>query len=64
MKREKRQGSTNKVVLMLSNGVTASRDSVMPAPNPAITVRGPDILPFSSCSSALYLSNATKPCLF
>ena len=35
-------------VLMLSKGVTASRDSVMPAPNPAITVLGPEMLPASS----------------
>ena len=35
-------------VLMLSKGVTASNDSVMPAPNPAITVLGPEILPVSS----------------
>ena len=42
------------VVLMLSNGVTASNDSVTPAPKPAITVRGPDILPFASCNRALY----------
>lgn len=33
---------------MLSNGVTASNDSVNPAPKPAITVLGPDIFPFSS----------------
>jgi hypothetical protein len=39
---------TNSWVLMLSNGVTARSDSVNPAPNPAITVRGPDIFPFSS----------------
>jgi hypothetical protein len=52
---------TNKVVLILSNGVTASRDSVTPAPNPAITVLGPDIFPFESCSNALYWSNATNP---
>lgn len=35
-------------VLMLSNGVTASKDSVMPAPKPAMTVPGPEILPFAS----------------
>ena len=40
-------------VLMLSKGVTASRDSVMPAPKPAITVRGPDILPSASSRSDL-----------
>jgi hypothetical protein len=45
---------------MLSKGVTASKDSVTPAPNPAITVRGPEIFPFSSCSIDLYWSNATK----
>jgi hypothetical protein len=48
------------VVLMLSNGVTASRDSVKPAPNPAMTVLGPEIFPFSSCSIDLYWSNATN----
>lgn len=37
-----------KVVLMLSNGVTASNDSVNPAPKPAITVRGPEIFPLAS----------------
>lgn len=36
---------THSVVLMLSVGVTASNDSVTPAPNPAMTVRGPEILP-------------------
>jgi hypothetical protein len=41
------------VVLMLSNGVTASNDSVIPAPNPAMTVLGPDIWPASSCSRVL-----------
>lgn len=51
----------NNVVLILSNGVTASKDSVMPAPNPAITVLGPDILPASSCNKVLYVSNATNP---
>lgn len=35
-------------VLMLSNGVTASSDSVMPVAMPANTVAGPEILPFSS----------------
>lgn len=49
------------VVLMLSVGVTASSDSVTPAPKPAITVPGPDSLPFSSASKALNLSNATNP---
>ena len=45
---------------MLSNGVTASSDSVIPAPNPATTVRGPDTLPSASARSALYVSNATN----
>lgn len=49
------------VVLMLSVGVTARRDSVMPAPKPARTVRGPESLPFSSASRLLYWSNATNP---
>lgn len=53
--------SPHSVVLILSKGVTASNDSVMPAPNPAMTVRGPEILPISSCSNVLYVSNATKP---
>jgi len=47
-------------VLMLSNGVTASNDSVMPAPNPAMTVLGPEILPASSWSIDLYVSKATN----
>lgn len=45
---------TYSVVLILSNGVTASNDSVTPAPKPAMTVRGPDILPSASDSKALY----------
>jgi hypothetical protein len=49
------------VVLILSNGVTASKDSVTPAPKPAITVRGPETLPSASANNALYWSNATKP---
>jgi hypothetical protein len=53
----------HKVVLMLSNGVTASNDSVIPAPKPAITVLGPDMLPVSSCNIALYWSKATNPAL-
>ncbi len=56
-----RRPLTYRVVLMLSKGVTASSDSVIPAPNPAITVRGPDILPCSSCSRVLYVSKATNP---
>lgn len=48
------------VVLILSNGVTASNDSVTPAPKPAMTVRGPEMWPFSSCSMDLNWSNATK----
>lgn len=35
-------------VLILSNGVTASKDSVMPVPMPASTVLGPEILPSAS----------------
>jgi len=42
------------VVLILSKGVTASKLSVTPAPNPAITVLGPEIFPSASWSSALY----------
>lgn len=52
---------TYRVVLILSKGVTASSDSVIPAPKPAITVRGPDIRPCSSCSRVLYVSKATNP---
>ena len=52
---------THSVVFILSNGVTANKDSVIPAPKPAITVLGPDILPYSSCSNVLYVSKATKP---
>ena len=55
------QFKTHSVVFMLSNGVTANKDSVIPAPNPAITVLGPDIFPNSSCSNVLYVSKATKP---
>jgi hypothetical protein len=43
---------------MLSNGVTASNDSVTPAPKPANTVLGPDNFPSSSTSKFLYASNA------
>src|SRR4051812_47240279 len=46
---------------MLSVGVTARRDSGTPAPNPAKTVRGPDILPSASASIFLYRSKATNP---
>lgn len=53
--------SADNCVLILSNGVTATRDSVKPAPNPATTVLGPEILPFSSWREALMASNATKP---
>lgn len=49
------------VVLILSNGVTASNDSVTPAPNPAMTVLGPEIFPSASCSMDLYWSKATNP---
>ena len=52
---------THSVVFILSKGVTANSDSVIPAPRPAITVLGPDILPNSSCSNVLYVSKATKP---
>ena len=52
---------THSVVFILSKGVTANKDSVIPAPKPAITVLGPDILPNSSCSNVLYVSKATKP---
>ena len=50
-----------RVVLMLSVGVTARRDSVTPAPKPARTVRGPVILPSASARSFLYWSKATNP---
>jgi hypothetical protein len=53
-------GLAHSVVLMLSNGVTASNDSVTPAPKPAITVRGPEMLPSASCNIDLYWSNATN----
>jgi len=45
---------------MLSVGVTAMRDSVTPAPKPAMTVRGPETLPSASASRVLYWSKATK----
>lgn len=48
-------------VFMLSNGVTASNDSVAPAPNPAITVAGPETFPSASASIFRYASNATNP---
>lgn len=48
---------------MLSVGVTASRDSVTPAPKPASTVRGPLSLPSASASKRLYWSKATNPAL-
>ncbi len=54
---------THSVVLMLSVGVTASRDSVTPAPKPATTVRGPESFPSESARSFLYWSNETKPAL-
>ena len=57
----KTQGKAYSVVLMLSKGVTANSDSVMPAPKPAMTVLGPEIWPDSSCSKVLYVSKATKP---
>lgn len=60
--RKAKRRLTNSWVLILSKGVTAKSDSVKPAPNPAITVLGPDILPFSSCSNDLNVSNATNPC--
>jgi hypothetical protein len=47
-------GITYNVVLILSNGVTASKLSVTPAPNPAITVLGPEIFPSASCNRDLY----------
>ena len=50
-----------RVVLMLSVGVTARRDSVTPAPKPARTVRGPVILPSASARRLLYWSKATNP---
>lgn len=53
-------GSYN-VVLILSVGVTASSDSVTPAPKPARTVRGPESLPSASINIVLYWSNATNP---
>lgn len=45
---------TYKVVLILSNGVTANKLSVTPAPKPAITVLGPEIFPSTSWSNDLY----------
>lgn len=60
-RRQLQMDMTDSCVLMLSNGVTAMRDSVKPAPKPAMTVRGPEILPFSSWRSDLILSKATNP---
>jgi hypothetical protein len=39
----RREMVTYKVVLILSNGVTANKLSVNPAPKPAMTVLGPEI---------------------
>jgi hypothetical protein len=47
-------------VLILSKGVTASSDSVAPAPNPATTVAGPEIFPSASDNMFLYISKATN----
>jgi hypothetical protein len=44
---------TYNCVFMLSNGVTASNDSVAPAPKPAITVAGPETFPSASASRSL-----------
>lgn len=44
---------THKLVLILSNGVTAITDSVIPAPSPHSTVFGPEMFPFSSLSRFL-----------
>ena len=52
--------SSISVVLMDSAGVTASRDSVTPAPKPASTLRGPDTFPSESARSRLYCSNDTN----
>jgi hypothetical protein len=41
-------------VFILSNGVTANRDSVAPAKKPAITVAGPDTVPSAPASIVLY----------
>lgn len=49
---------------MLSKGVTAKRDSVNPAPNPATTVLGPEILPFSSWRTDFMASKATNPTVY
>lgn len=54
-------GMADICVLILSNGVTAISDSVKPAPKPARTVRGPEILPFSSWRNVFILSKATNP---
>ena len=56
MKDERRascSGHTYIWVFMLSNGVTASKDSVAPAPKPAMTVRGPETLPSASARRVL-----------
>ena len=47
-------------VLIDSEGVTASNDSVIPAPKPATTVLGPDICPSASDKRCLYESKAKK----
>jgi hypothetical protein len=54
-------GVAYSVVLILSVGVTANKDSVTPAPKPASTVRGPESLPSESASKLLNWSNATNP---
>ena len=42
--------------MIASNGVTATTDSNNPAPNPAITPRGPDNFPFLSSNKFLIRS--------
>ena len=56
-----RQGLPYSWVLILPKGVTARSDSVTPAPNPAITLPGPDTLPSASARRDLYESKATNP---
>ena len=54
-------GEQYSCVFMLSKGVTASNDSVTPAPKPATTVAGPETRPSLSARNDLYVSKATNP---
>jgi hypothetical protein len=54
LRKENGTRDADSCVLILSNGVTASKDSVAPAPKPAMTFAGPETLPSASASIDLY----------